>query len=421
MSWQKGYAMKENRVIAFKKQEQTAHDPLTEIVRNGARKILAAAFEAEIEVFMSHYTDLKLENGKSRLIRNGYHPQREVLTGIGRLPVRVPRVRDNFTGEEKLIFSSKILPPYLRKVKDVEDVLPWLYLKGISTGDFQEALCSLLGEDAPGLSASVIGRLKNRWISEQDAWSKRDLSQKTFIYFWVDGIYFNVKMDETRHCMLVIIGACPDGRKELVAVADGYRESSDSWTSVLLDLKARGLKTAPKLAIGDGSLGFWKALKTVYPETRVQRCWMHKTGNILDKLPKSEQGRAKQMLHDVWLAATKAAATKAFDLFVATFNHKFPNATECLKKDKEELLAFYAFPAEHWVHIRTSNAIESTFSSVRLRTDKTKGCLGRSSMLAMVYKLAMSAQKQWRKMKGSEKLGELITGVVFIDGLRLAA
>jgi len=411
--------MKENNVVTFERQELSS-DILTEIVRNGAKNLLKQALEAEIQEVMASYAGEPLPNGKSRLVRNGFLPGREVLTGIGSISVKAPRMRDRGPDDGRIVFHSKILPPYLRKAKSVEDVLPWLYLKGLSTGDFQEALKALVG-DADGLSASVISRLKNQWYSEFTDWNQRDLSHNQYVYFWADGVYFNVRMDNDRHCMLVILAATSDGQKEVLAISDGYRESTESWQEVLRKLKARGLKIDPKLATGDGALGFWKALALEYPATRTQRCWVHKTVNVLDKLPKGEQKRAKSMLHDIWMASTKKLAEENFDSFIGTYNVKYPKAVKCLEDDRKSLLAFYDFPAEHWIHLRTSNPIESMFSTVRLRTDKTKGCLSRENILGMVFKLAMSAQKRWHYMRGSDKILELVQGIVFIDGLRKAA
>ena len=411
--------MKKVNVVAFKTQELST-DLLTEIVRKGAKTLLKQALEAEIEEVMASYNGEPLTNGKNRLVRNGFLPGREVLTGIGSVSVRAPRMRDRSVGDDRIVFHSKILPPYLRKAKSVEDVLPWLYLKGLSTGDFKEALMALIG-DTGGLSPSVISRLKNQWYSEFTDWSRRDLSHKQYVYFWVDGVYFNVRMDNDRHCMLIILAATSDGQKEVLAISDGYRESTESWQEVLRKLKARGLKVAPKLATGDGALGFWKALALEYPTTCTQRCWVHKTVNALDKLPKGEQKRAKSMLHDIWMASTKAIAEENFDSFISIYKAKYPKAVTCLEDDRKALLAFYDFPAEHWIHLRTSNPIESMFSTVRLRTDKTKGCLSRENILGMVYKLAISAQKRWHHMRGADKMLELVKGLIFIDGLRKAA
>jgi transposase-like protein len=340
--------------------------------------------------------------------------------------VKAPRVEDRRVDEQgqRFHFTSSILPPYLRRTKSIEELIPWLYLKGISTGDFSEALAALLGKDAPGLSASTVVRLKEVWQTEFAAWNKRSLAGKRYVYFWVDGIYFNVRLEDTenqRQCLLVVMGTTPEGKKELVAVQDGYRESEQSWKELLLDLKARGLGHGPELAIGDGALGFWKAMRQVYGETREQRCWVHKTVNVLNGLPKGKQPKAKSMLHDIWMAETKAEAAKAFDLFLETFQAKYPKAAECLAKDRHALLTFYDFPAEHWVHIRTTNPIESTFATVRLRSAKTKGCGSRIACLTMVFKLTQSAEESWRSLNGSNLLPDVIQGVRFVDGLQQQA
>ena len=395
-------------------------DPVTEVLRQGARKLLAQAIESEVEAFLAEYAGLTLDNGHRRVVRNGFLPEREVQTGIGSVPVRMPRVRDKGATDEggKVHFSSKILPPYLRRTKSLEELLPWLYLKGISTGDFSQALAALLGSDAPGLSASTIIRLKDVWKDEMASWQGRSLSRKRYVYFWVDGVHFNVRLEEASQCILVIIGATAEGKKELVAIWDGYRESEQSWRELLLDLKRRGLENGPKLAVGDGALGFWKALPQVYPETRAQRCWVHKTANVLNKLPKGAQKQAKQRLQEIWMAETKEDAGKAFDYFLSAYRAKYPKAVQCLEKDREELLAFYDFPAEHWKHIRTTNPIESTFATVRLRTNKTRGCLSRTTAFTMVFRLAQCAEKTWRKLDGLRYLAEVIEGVRFVNGTR---
>ena len=332
--------------------------------------------------------------------------------------VRQPRVEDRRAEEQPDVFSSQILPPYLRRTRNVEDLIPWLYLKGISTGDFPEALAALLGPNAKGLSANTIQRLKDVWVKEYADWNQRELSGKRYVYMWVDGIYFNVRLEEDRACILVVMGVTANGIKELLAVHDGVRESEQSWIEVLMDLKRRGLKNGPDLATGDGALGFWAALPKVFPKCRVQRCWVHKTANVLNYLPKKLQVSAKKMLHDIWLAATRKDAEKAFDAFVATYQAKHPKATECLSKDRDELLAFYDFPAEHWSHIRTTNPIESTFATVRLRTNKTKGCGTRLATLTFVFKLAQNAAKTWRKLNGSALLADIVRGVRFVDGIK---
>ena len=389
---------------------------MTEILRAGAQKMLATAIQQEVEEWLAQRAHLRDEAGRRQVVRNGYLPEREILTGIGRIEVQQPRVRDRRPGEEAEPFSSKILPPYLRKTKSVEELIPWLYLKGISTGDFSEALKALVGPDCPGLSATTVTRLKGVWEQEFREWSQRSLIGKQYVYVWADGVHFNIRLEEDRQCILVLIGATADGKKELIAVVDGFRESEQSWKGLLLDVKGRGLVLAPKLAIGDGALGFWKALKQVYPKTREQRCWVHKTANVLDNLPKRLQPEAKGKLHEIWMADTRERAHKAFDLFLRTYEAKYPKAVECLKKDREALLAFYDFPAEHWGHLRTTNPIESTFATVRLRTTRTKGSGSRLACLTMVYKLMQSAAKRWRLLNGSHFLVEVLKGTLFTDG-----
>jgi transposase-like protein len=332
--------------------------------------------------------------------------------------VRQPRVHDRRPAEEREKFVSRLLPPYLRRAKSIDELIPWLYLKGVSTGDFQEALEALLGPECPGLSATTVTRLKAVWEKEYQEWSQRSLADKQYVYVWADGIHCNVRLEEDRLCLLVLMGATKEGRKELIAVAEGYRESEQSWKALLLDVQARGLVVEPKLATGDGALGFWKALKKVWPTTRHQRCWVHKTANVLDKLPKRLQPEAKQKLHEIWLADTQEHAHQAFDLFLKTYEAKYPKACECLAKDRQELLAFYDFPAEHWIHLRTTNPIESTFATVRLRTRKTKGSGSRTACLTMAFKLVQSAAKRWRLLNGSQLLPDVVQGVPFTDGLR---
>ncbi len=412
-----GYAMGKNTDLELKNPgiPSPVSDSLTELLREGARRMLMEAVEAEVQEFLSRHAALKDGKNRQRVVRNGYLPERTIQTGLGNIPVKAPRIRDR-AGEIR--FSSRILPPYLRRTKSIAELLPWLYLRGISTGDFSSVLTSLLGQDAPGLSAATIRRLKETWTQEHLQWAKRDLSQKTYVYLWADGIHFNVRMDEANHCVLVVIGATKDGKKELLAIQDGYRESEQSWKELLLDLRKRGLAIDPKLAVGDGALGFWKALPEVFGTTQAQRCWVHKTANILNKLPKAKQPKAKSDLQQIWMAETREAAHKAFDYFLSAYQDKYPKTAECLKKDREALLAFYDFPAEHWIHIRTTNPIESTFATVRHRTVKTRGCVSRESMLAMVFKLAITAQERWRRLKGSERLGEVLEGIVFKNGVR---
>lgn len=409
--------MSEDRVIPWRSPGTPGPvaDTLTELLREGARRMLAVAIEAEVEVFLSRFHDEKTASGQRRVVRNGHLPERSIQTGIGPVAVSVPRVRDR---AGKIRFTSAILPPYLRRTRTLEALLPWLYLKGVSTGDFQEALTVRLGRDAPGLSASVIGRLKDTWRGEHARWSRRDLTHRRYVYLWADGIHFGVRLEDAAQCILVVIGATADGRKELLALADGYRESEASWREVLLDLKTRGLTVNPQLAIGDGALGFWKALPQVFGTTRGQRCWVHKTANVLNKLPKSQQPKAKAALHEIWMAATRADAGRAFDRFLAVYRPKYPKAADCLEKDRAALLAFHDFPAEHWVRPRTTNPIESTFATVRLRTDKTRGCVSRDSLLALVFMLVKSAERHWRKLNGIPHLADVIAGLSFKDGVR---
>lgn len=409
--------MTKDNVIDFKKPAPFVDDPITDVLRTGARKLLAEALEAEIGGFLSQYKDLRDNQDRQRVVRNGYLPEREIQTGIGPVAVKIPRARDRQSDHESgpIRFSSSLLPPYLRKTKSMEELIPWLYLKGISTGDFTEALSALVGKDAPGLSASTISRLKSIWQDDLEQWQKRDLSHKRYVYIWADGIYCNVRMEE-RQCLLVIIGATQDGKKELLALESGFRESELSWTELLIDLKRRGLKTAPELAIGDGALGFWKALMKVYHSTRRQRCWVHKTANVLNKLPKSLQAKAKEKLHQIWMAPDKAEAQKHFDDFISIYEDKYPKASKCLQKDREILLTFYDFPAEHWRHIRTTNPIESTFATVRLRTAKVRSCFSSKTVVTMAFKLCQSAQKKWQRLHGSKKLAEVIKGAIFVNG-----
>jgi putative transposase len=396
----------------------SSRDVLTEVLRAGAQRLLSAAIEAEVAEWIesrSHVTD---EAGHRQVVRNGRLPKRTLLTGVGPLEVEQPRVLDRRPKDEAELFSSKILPPYLRKTKSLEELIPWLYLKGISTGDFSEALSALVGPQAKGLSASTIVRLKSTWEDEFQEWTKRSLEGKQYVYVWADGVHFNIRLEEDRQCILVLLGATADGHKELIAVVDGYRESEQSWKALLLEVKSRGLVVDPKLATGDGALGFWKALPQVYPTTREQRCWVHKTANVLDSLPKRLHAEAKDKIHQIWMAPTKADAQRAFDLFLATYEAKYPKATTCLSKDRDVLLTFYDFPAEHWIHLRTTNPIESTFATVRLRHRRTKGNGSRLACLTMVFKLMQSAQKRWRLLNGSNLLPDVIQGIQFIDGIQ---
>ena len=416
--------MNKDNVVAIKKPERFVDDPISDILRQGARDLLAHALEAEIEIFLNQYKDLRDEAGLQRIVRNGYLPERQIQTGIGPVPVEVPRTRDRSLQEaERVSFRSAILPPYLRKTRSMEQLIPWLYLKGVSTGDFSDALAALVGKDAPGLSAPTISRLKTVWQQEFQQWQKRNLSEKRYVYFWADGIYCNVRMDD-KQCLLVIIGATAEGVKELVAIEGGFRESELSWKQLLLDLKSRGLTTAPQLAIGDGALGFWKALSKVYNDTRWQRCWVHKTANVLNNLPKSLQSKAKSQLHQLWQAASKDEAQRHFNDFVNTYEAKYPKAAQCLEKDRDALFTFYDFPAEHWRHIRTTNPIESTFATVRLRTNKVRGCFSTSTVISMAFKLCQCAQKKWIRLHCPERLADVVKGVKFVNGIeekRIAA
>ena len=411
--------MEEDSVVALPRPGANVEsDPLLAVLREGARRMLMQAIEAEVETFLAAHGGLVDAQGRRRLVRNGHAPERQIQTGIGPLAVRRPKVRDRGAGgDEPIRFTSAILPAYLRRARNIEELLPWLYLKGVSTGQFAEALTALLGPDAPGLSAATVRRLTEAWQEEHARWQRRDLSGRRYVYLWADGVYFTPRLEHEPQCLLVLIGADASGRKELLAVEDGFRESAQSWRELLLRLRdENGLKLDPELATGDGALGFWQALHQVWPTARQQRCWVHKVANVLNKLPPSLQGKAKQDLHTIYEAENRQAAEEAFDRFLVKYGAKYDKAVACLTKDREALLTFYDFPAEHWRHIRTTNPIESTFATVRLRTDKTKGCLSRQTALAMVYKLAKSAERSWRRLDGSERLAQVIQGVRFCDG-----
>ena len=402
------------RKIKYVKEEpESSWSVLEQIARKGARKVLQIALENEVEEYIQKHSHLTDSDGKRVVVKNGHMPQRNITTGMGPLTVTQPRVDDR--GLKKR-FTSNILPRYLRRIPSVDNLIPVLYLKGISTNDFATALESILGKGVSGLSATNIVRLKKIWEEEYDTWRKRDLSDKEYVYFWVDGINFNVRLDDERSTILIIMAADKHGNKELLAAQDGYRESEIAWTEILADLKRRGLKMGPKLSIGDGGLGFWKALSEEFPESKRQRCWVHKTANILDKMPKSIQSKAKAMIQDMYMAPTKEDALAAYDHFVASFSDKYPRAVECLTKDKGDLFNFYDFPAAHWIHIRTTNPIESTFSTVRLRTHKTKGCGSRTATLTMVYKLALEASRTWKRLKGYKLILKVLEGKKFVDG-----
>src|SRR5262245_45555744 len=389
----------------------------TDVLRRGATPLLAQAIQAEVAAYLEARAHLRDEAGRRQVVRNGSLPQRTTLTGTGPAAVKQPRVQDRRPADQREKFSSAILPPYLRKTQGLEELIPWLYLKGVSTGDVSEALAALLGPQAQGLSAATRTRLKAVWAEEYDAWSKRARAGKHDVYVWADGAHFNSRLAEDRQCILVLRGATADGQKELLAHSDGFRESEQSRKALLLDCRARGPAQAPALAVGAGALGFWKALRQVFPTTRAQRCWVPKTANVLDKLPKGQQPKAKAMPHDIWQAATRAEAEKAFDLSVSTYAAKYAKATDCLRKDREELLVFYDFPALHWVHLRTTNPIESTFATVRLRTAKTRGSGCRSACRTMVFTLMEAAAKTWRLLNGAPLLAKVIAGVRFADGV----
>lgn len=392
---------------------------MDEVVRTGAQKMLMAALEAEVEGFIEAHRHVRDESGKQSVVRNGYMPEREILTGVGSLGIRQPRIDDRgIRGSMGSgVYTSAILPRYLRRIASLDNLIPVLYLKGISTGDFPQALAAILGDNAKGLSASTVVRLKEQWERDYKVWIRRDLSVKKYVYFWADGVYFNVRLEGERSCILVIMGADEEGNKELVALTDGIRESTLSWKDVLLDLKGRGLTISPKLAIGDGALGFWAALEEVYPTTRHQRCWVHKTANMLDKMPKSIQAKAKSLIHEMYMAETKGYALKAYDRFIDVYGDKYPKAAECLAKDKERLFTFYDFPAVQWIHIRTTNPIESTFATVRHRTRRTKGCGSRMATITMAFKLILEAQKTWTKLRGNNLLIHVINCVPFVNGI----
>ena len=405
--------------LASFQENSVPHSPLNELVQEGARRMLQAAIDAEVEEFLALHSTRVDSQGRRQVVRNGNLPSREILSGAGPLEVKQPRVRDKSADQQNRVrFSPQVLPPYLKRTNNIEDLIPWLYLKGLSTGDFTEALQSLLGEEAKGLSANVIVRLKEKWSQEYEAWSKRDLTGKQYAYVWADGIHVNVRLEDEankRQCMLVILGVTASGEKEIIAIQDGYRESKQSWYELLLDAQKRGLKVDPKLAIGDGALGFWAALRLVFPKTKEQRCWFHKSGNILNKMPKSVQPKAKLDIQEIWKSPTKKEALKAMDYFVEKYGTKYEKACQCLIKDRDVLLTFYDFPAEHWAHLRTTNPIESTFATIRLRHRRTKGSGSRRTSLAMIFKLAESASKKWRRLRGYEKLSLVIEGKTFKD------
>jgi putative transposase len=413
--------MNETSNIVALRQPDDIDDPLTNILRAGARQLLAQAVEIEVETFLATVKDLKLADGRARVVRQGYGPARTIATGIGPVEVARAKIRDRGAAgdSERIRFSSAILPLWARRTRSLDALLPVLYLRGISTGDFQEALTALLGKDAPNLSPAVISRLTAEWQGEYERWQKRDLSARRYVYVWADGVFLQARMEDHGECMLVLIGATPEGKKELIGFQVGVRESTQSWRELLIDVKQRGLQIAPEIAVGDGALGFWKALDEVFPGTRHQRCWVHKTVNVLDKVPLSVQANMKKDLREVYWAPNRAAAEAAIDVFAEKYRAKYGRAVECLAKDRDGLLAFYDFPAEHWDHLRTTNPIESVFATVRHRTVRTKGALSSTTARLMVFKLVIAASKTWRRLKGTNQLPKVIAGVRFNDGIEV--
>lgn len=407
--------MDKNNVIELERRVKSA-DPLTELLRSGARQLLAQAVESEVQELLAKHQDRRTESGHAGVVRNGYLPERELQTGLGPVTVRIPKVRAK--SGAPVTFQSALVPPYIRKTPTLEAALPWLYLKGVSSGEMAAALKVLVGPQAQGLSASTVSRLKQVWADEYRRWNEERLDQDRWVYIWADGVYSGLRAEQAKLCALVIIGVNARGEKHFLAIEDGVRESTQSWREVLLKLQARGMNS-PQLAIGDGAMGFWAALEEICPTTRQQRCWMHKTMNILNCLPKSGQAKAKQAVHDIWQAATRDDAVKAFDLFIKTYEPKYPKAAVCLQKDRDELMAFYDFPAPHWQSIRTSNPIESAFATIRHRTKRSKGCLTRNGMLHMMFKLGQCAETNWRRLRGFDYLAKVITGVKFKDGIEV--
>jgi len=407
--------MSKSNVFEFTNPDKF-QDVLTDFMRNGIQEMLYKAVEIELAELMATYAERRLPDGRAAVVRNGHHPERDLQTGIGPIPVKIPKIRAK--DGEPVTFRSALVPPYVRKTKSLEAALPWLYLKGISSGEMSNALEVLVGPQAQGLSASTVSRLKKQWSDEYKQWQSRSLSKDQWVYIWADGIYSGLRGDNDKLCALVIIGVNERGEKQFLAIEDGQRESTQSWREVLLDLKSRGMNI-PKLAVGDGAMGFWSAMDEIFPSTRHQRCWMHKTGNVLNCAPKSVQPKMKDCLHNIWRAETQEDAEQAFDLFIEKFDAKYPKATRCLQKDREELLAFYDFPAKHWQSIRTTNPIESVFGTIRHRTKRSKGCLNRDGMLNMIFKLGICAQENWRRLRGFDHLVKVITGIKFKDGIEV--
>ncbi len=416
----------ETSMLSITGTAESPGDVLTAVLRQGAQELLSVAIENEVAEYVEKHTEHLDAEGHRLVVRNGHMSPRSIQTGVGPVQVERPRINDKRVDADghRHRFTSRILPPYLRRTKAIDELVPWLYLKGISTGDFPEALQALLGPAAEGLSATNVCRLKRHWEDQQQAWSRRSLADRHYVYVWADGVHFNVRLEDEanrKQCILLLMGATAAGNKELIAITDGYRESEQSWSELLLDLKARGLTVDPQLAIADGALGFWAACDKAWPTTQQQRCWVHKTANVLNKLPKSVQPKAKGMLHEIWQAETRTDADKAFNLFVGTYEAKYPKAVECLTRDRHVLLTFYTFPAEHWRHLRTTNPIESTFATVRLRHRRTKGSGTRAACLAMVFKLAQAAQRRWRRLNASNLISDVIEGVTFVDGIKKIA
>ena len=416
--------MKNDTTILPFRQSESIVDPLTELARAGARRMLAEALKAEADAFVASFADEQLEDGRQRIVRHGFGPERKIQTGIGALDVQRPKVRDRMDAldlAEKIRFTSNILPKWARRSVSLDALLPVLYLKGISTGDFQEALSAIMGPDAPNLSPSVISRLTAGWQGQYDAWAQRDLSARHYVYMWADGVYLQARMEENAECMLVIIGATPEGRKELIGFQVGLRESTQSWHELLTDIKGRGLSVPPQIAVGDGdgdgAMGFWNALDKAFPGTKHQRCWVHKTKNVLSYFPKQMAPAVKSDLDDIQHAATRAEAETALAVFTEKYGIKYPKGVACLTKDKEAMLAFFDFPAEHWGHLRTSNPIESVFATVRHRTVRTKGALSQKTAKLMVFSLIQAASKKWLRLKSRNQLPKVIEGIKFNDGI----
>jgi putative transposase len=414
--------MSDNTVVPLRHPD-TIEDPLTAVLRSGARRLLAQAVEAEAEAFLAEMKGVRLPDGRDRVVRHGHAPERLVQTGIGPVPVRRAKLRDRGAGAEggeRIRFASALLPRWARRTRSLDALLPVLYLRGVSMGDFGEALAALLGKGAPNLSPSAIARLRGEWEADHARWRGRDLSARRYVYVWADGVYLQARMEPQAECMLVLIGATPEGKKELVGFQVGMRESAQSWRELLVGLKARGLAIAPELATGDGALGFWMALEEVFPATRHQRCWVHKAANVLDKMPRSVQPAAKADLREIWQAPDRATAEAAITTFAEKCAPKYEKAVACLVKDRGALLAFYDFPAEHWDHLRTANPVESVFATVRHRTVRTKGALSQDTARLMVFKLVMAAAKTWRRLQGEHQLPKVVQGVTFRDGVEVA-